>query len=74
MLAALRDRGYDVAAVGNVGGGMDAIQFDADGTITGATCWRAHRSPIGGGFARMGRGSGRTRGGAEPRSAVCLAF
>ena len=43
VLAALRDRGHDVAATGNVGGGMSAIQFDADGTMTGAACWRARR-------------------------------
>ena len=56
VLAALRDRGHDVAAVGNVGGGMSAIQFDADGTMTGAACWRADGTPIGlgGGYARTG--------------------
>ena len=46
VLAALRDRGHDVAAVGNVAGGMSAIQFDADGTMTGAACWRADGTPI----------------------------
>ena len=56
VLAALRDRGHDVAAVGNVAGGMSAIQFDADGTMTGAACWRADGTPIGigGGLARPG--------------------
>jgi gamma-glutamyltranspeptidase/glutathione hydrolase len=56
VLAALRDRGHDVAAVGNVGGGMSAILFDADGTMTGAACWRADGTPIGvgGGLARPG--------------------
>jgi gamma-glutamyltranspeptidase / glutathione hydrolase len=56
VLAALRDRGHDVATVGNVGGGMSAIQFDADGTMTGAACWRADGTPIGlgGGYARKG--------------------
>jgi gamma-glutamyltranspeptidase/glutathione hydrolase len=56
VLAALRDRGHDVAAVGNVGGGMSAIQFDTDGTMTGAACWRADGTPIGlgGGYARKG--------------------
>jgi gamma-glutamyltranspeptidase / glutathione hydrolase len=56
VLAALRDRGHDVAAVGNIGGGMSAIQFDADGTMTGAACWRADGTPIGlgGGHAREG--------------------
>jgi gamma-glutamyltranspeptidase/glutathione hydrolase len=56
VLAALRDRGHDVAAVGNVGGGMSAIQFDADGSMTGSACWRADGTPIGlgGGLARPG--------------------
>ncbi len=56
VLAALRDRGHDVAAVGNIGGGMSAIRFDADGTMTGAACWRADGTPIGlgGGYARKG--------------------
>ncbi len=56
VLAALRDRGHDVAPIGNVGGGMSAIQFDADGAMTGAACWRADGTPIGfgGGYAREG--------------------
>ena len=56
VLAELRARGHDVAAVGNVGGGMSAIQFDPDGTMTGAACWRADGTPIalGGGLARPG--------------------
>jgi gamma-glutamyltranspeptidase/glutathione hydrolase len=56
VLAALRDRGHDVAPTGNVGGGMSAIQFDADGSMTGAACWRADGTPIGfgGGYAREG--------------------
>ena len=56
MLAALRDRGHEVAPVANVAGGMSAIQFDADGTMTGAACWRADGTPIGlgGGLARRG--------------------
>jgi gamma-glutamyltranspeptidase/glutathione hydrolase len=56
VLAALRDRGHDIATAGNVGGGMSAIQFDADGTMTGAACWRADGTPIGlgGGYAREG--------------------
>jgi gamma-glutamyltranspeptidase/glutathione hydrolase len=56
VIAALRDRGHDVAAVGNVGGGMSAIRFDEDGTMTGAACWRADGTPIGlgGGYARKG--------------------
>jgi gamma-glutamyltranspeptidase / glutathione hydrolase len=56
VLAALRDKGHDVATVGNVGGGMSAIMFDDDGTMTGAACWRADGTPIGisGGYARAG--------------------
>jgi len=52
----LRDMGHDVATVGNVAGGMGAIQFDDDGSMTGAACWRADGTPIGlgGGYARMG--------------------
>jgi gamma-glutamyltranspeptidase/glutathione hydrolase len=52
----LRDRGHDIAATGNVGGGMSAIRFDDDGTLTGAACWRADGTPIGigGGYARKG--------------------
>jgi gamma-glutamyltranspeptidase/glutathione hydrolase len=54
--ADLRDRGHDVVATGNVGGGMSAIQFNIDGTMTGAACWRADGTPIGvgGGYARKG--------------------
>jgi gamma-glutamyltranspeptidase/glutathione hydrolase len=56
VLAALRDRGHDVAAIGNVGGGMSAIEFGTEGTMTGAACWRADGTPIavGGGYARKG--------------------
>ncbi|WP_210214856.1 hypothetical protein [Mesorhizobium sp. M1A.F.Ca.ET.072.01.1.1] len=46
VLAALRDRGHDVASVNSVGCGMSAIQFDADGKMTGAACWRADGTPI----------------------------
>ncbi|TIV92854.1 MAG: gamma-glutamyltransferase, partial [Mesorhizobium sp.] len=58
VLAALRDRGHDVAAVRNIGGGMSAIEFDANGTMTGAACWRADGMPIGlgGGLAKRGTG------------------
>lgn len=56
VLAALCDRGHNVAAVNSVGSGTSAIQFDADGTMTGAACWRGDGMPIGlgGGFARRG--------------------
>jgi len=56
VLAQLRDRGHDVEATGSVGGGMNAIRFGEDGTLTGAACWRADGTPIGigGGYARKG--------------------
>lgn len=52
-LAAL---GHPVSPVAHVGGGMNAIAFDDDGTMTGAACWRADGTPIGlsGGHARAG--------------------
>jgi len=52
--AALRARGHDVAVMPHVAGGMNAIQFAVDGTMTGAACWRADGTPIGlaGGLAR----------------------
>jgi len=39
-----------------VGGGMNAIEFDDDGSLEGAACWRADGTPIGvgGGMARKG--------------------
>jgi hypothetical protein len=39
-----------------VAGGMGAIALEADGTLTGASCWRADGTPIGlgGGYARSG--------------------
>ena len=58
--AAIRDavaaRGHEVAAVGGVAGGMNAVAFAADGTLEGAACWRADGTPIGvsGGLARPG--------------------
>jgi gamma-glutamyltranspeptidase/glutathione hydrolase len=35
---------------------MNAIALDADGTLTGAACWRADGAPVGisGGLARAG--------------------
>ncbi|ETR75699.1 gamma-glutamyltransferase [Afipia sp. P52-10] len=54
--AALRAMGHDVLPVAAVAGGMNAIQFHADGTLSGAACWRADGTPIGlaGGLARAG--------------------
>ena len=53
---ALRGLGHDAVRVGNVAGGMSAIQFHDDGTMEGAACWRADGTPIGlgGGLARAG--------------------
>jgi gamma-glutamyltranspeptidase/glutathione hydrolase len=52
----LRDLGHNVQAVGNVAGGMGAIQFQPHAMMTGASCWRADGTPIGlgGGHARKG--------------------
>ena len=48
--------GHRVAPVDHVAGGMCAIAFAPDGTMTGAACWRADGVPvgIGGGDARHG--------------------
>lgn len=52
----LTDRGYEVKVVPHIGGGMNGIAFDEDGTATGAACWRADGTVIahGGGLARPG--------------------
>ena len=49
-------RGHHVVAVPAVAGGMNAVAFNADGTLEGAACWRADGTPIGiaGGLARAG--------------------
>jgi gamma-glutamyltranspeptidase/glutathione hydrolase len=54
--AGLAARGHQVVPVAHVAGGMGAIAFEADGTLTGASCWRADGSPVGlgGGYARAG--------------------
>ncbi|MCC7274636.1 MAG: gamma-glutamyltransferase [Alphaproteobacteria bacterium] len=54
--AALAARGHQVVAVPHVAGGMNAIAFAGDGTMTGAACWRADGTPVGvaGGLARPG--------------------
>ena len=54
--AGLAARGHHVVAVAHVAGGMGAIAFEPDGTLTGASCWRADGSPVGlgGGYARAG--------------------
>jgi gamma-glutamyltranspeptidase/glutathione hydrolase len=54
VVATLRRRGHDVTRMLHVGGGMNAIELSADGSLTGAACWRADGTPIGlgGGLAR----------------------
>jgi gamma-glutamyltranspeptidase/glutathione hydrolase len=66
----LAARGHHVVPVAHVAGGMGAIAFADDATLTGVSCWRADGTPIGigGGYARAGirfwpaarRGSGTT--------------
>ena len=53
---ALASMGHEVLAVPTVAGGMNAIQFHDDGSMSGAACWRADGTPIGlaGGLARAG--------------------
>ena len=52
----LAARGHEILRVPRVAGGMNAIRFDPDGTLTGAACWRADGTPVGiaGGLARAG--------------------
>ena len=52
----LKARGHDVAVMPTVAGGMNAIGFNDDGSMTGAACWRADGTPVGvsGGLARAG--------------------
>jgi gamma-glutamyltranspeptidase/glutathione hydrolase len=54
--AGLAARGHHVVPVAHVAGGMGALGFEADGTLTGASCWRADGTPVGlgGGYARPG--------------------
>lgn len=49
-------RGHKVVRSPRVAGGMNAIAFNPDGTLTGAACWRADGTPvaISGGLARAG--------------------
>src|SRR6201995_3027681 len=54
--AKLRAFGHDVVEMSAVGGGMNAIQFHDDGTMSGAACWRADGTPVAlaGGLAHAG--------------------
>lgn len=56
VAAALAAMGHAVRRVKTIGGGINAIAFEADGTMQGAACWRADGSvvAIGGGLARPG--------------------
>jgi gamma-glutamyltranspeptidase / glutathione hydrolase len=52
----LAARGHKLQVMPTVAGGMNAIQFHDDGTMTGAACWRADGAAValGGGPARAG--------------------
>jgi gamma-glutamyltranspeptidase/glutathione hydrolase len=52
----LASRGHNIQRVQRIAGGMNAIAFNPDGTLTGAACWRADGTPvaISGGLARPG--------------------
>ncbi len=52
----LEARGHTLKIMPTVAGGMNAIQFHDDGSMTGAACWRADGSAaaMGGGLARAG--------------------
>ena len=45
--AGLAARGHRVVPLAHVAGGMGAIALAPDGTLTGASCWRADGTPIG---------------------------
>lgn len=53
---ALVRRGHTIQRMKHIAGGMNAIAFSRDGTMTGAACWRADGTPVGisGGLARPG--------------------
>lgn len=52
----LEERGHTLKIMPTVAGGMNAIQFHDDGSMTGAACWRADgtAAALGGGLARAG--------------------
>jgi len=52
----LTARGHRILRMPRIAGGMNAIAFNPDGTLTGAACWRADGTPVGisGGLAREG--------------------
>ena len=56
LAEALQQHGHATLRVPNVGGGLCAIRFEANGDMEGAACWRADGTAIGlgGGMARGG--------------------
>ena len=56
VITDLAARGHIIQRVQRIAGGMSAIQFLDDGSMTGAACWRADGTPvaIAGGLARAG--------------------
>jgi gamma-glutamyltranspeptidase/glutathione hydrolase len=52
----LTTKGYKLNRVPYVCGRLNAIKFDTDGQMTGASCWRTNGTPVGlgGGYARRG--------------------
>jgi gamma-glutamyltranspeptidase/glutathione hydrolase len=52
----LEARGHELQVMPTVAGGMNAIEFHDDGSMTGAACWRADgvAAAMGGGLARAG--------------------
>jgi len=56
VASALAARGHRIERVRTIGGGLNAIAFNEDGSMTGAACWRADGSVValGGGLARAG--------------------
>lgn len=56
LAAELQALGHDISPVPHIGGGMNAIEFEPNGQMIGAACWRADGTPIGigGGLAQPG--------------------
>lgn len=52
----LARRGHRIQRVKRIAGGMGIVAFEPDGTMVGASCWRADGTPVGisGGLARPG--------------------
>jgi gamma-glutamyltranspeptidase / glutathione hydrolase len=52
----LAARGHKLQLMPTVAGGMNAIRFHEDGSMSGSACWRADGTPVGmgGGLARAG--------------------